>query len=150
MYDITLNEIWFILFIVFIIAEVATAGPLISIWFCFGSLAAMFAAAGGASTTLQLIIFLAVSIVLLILTKPLAKKLLHNKIEATNAPAVIGRQGIVVEEINNIEAKGAVKVDGKIWTARTEEEQEIIPEGTKVEILEIQGVKVIVKLADKE
>lgn len=142
---ISLTLVWFILFVIFVAAEIVTAGALVSIWFCFGALAAMFAAMAGMSFTIQMVIFIAVSVVLLIFTKPFAKKLLNGRIEATNAPALIGKYGIVTEEINNIEAVGAVKIDGKIWTARSSDEREIIKEGAEVKILDIQGVKLIVK-----
>lgn len=142
---ISLTLVWFILIVIFVVAEIVTAGALVSIWFCFGALAAMFAALAGMSFTIQMVIFIAVSVVLLIFTKPFAKKLLNGRIEATNAPALIGKYGIVTEEINNIEAVGAVKIDGKIWTARSSDEREIIKEGAEVKILDIQGVKLIVK-----
>ena len=138
---ISLTLVWFILFVIFVAAEIVTAGALVSIWFCFGALAAM-------SFTIQMVIFIAVSVVLLIFTKPFAKKLLNGRIEATNAPALIGKYGIVTEEINNIEAVGAVKIDGKIWTARSSDEREIIKEGAEVKILDIQGVKLIVKTGE--
>ena len=145
---ISLTLVWFILFVIFVVAEIVTAGALVSIWFCFGALAAMFAAMAGMSFTIQMVIFIAVSVVLLIFTKPFAKKLLNGRIEATNAPALIGKYGIVTEEINNIEAAGAVKIDGKIWTARSSDESEIIKEGAEVKILDIQGVKLIVKTGE--
>lgn len=145
---ISLTLVWFILFVIFVAAEIVTAGALVSIWFCFGALAAMFAAMAGMSFTIQMGIFIAVSVVLLIFTKPFAKKLLNGRIEATNAPALIGKYGIVTEEINNIEAVGAVKIDGKIWTARSSDEREIIKEGAEVKILDIQGVKLIVKTGE--
>lgn len=145
---ISLTLVWFILFVIFVVAEIVTAGALVSIWFCFGALAAMFAAMAGTSFTIQMVIFIAVSVVLLIFTKPFAKKLLNGRIEATNAPALIGKYGIVTEEINNIEAAGAVKIDRKIWTARSSDEREIIKEGAEVKILDIQGVKLIVKTGE--
>ena len=145
---ISLTLVWFILFVIFVAAEIVTAGALVSIWFCFGALAAMFAAMAGMSFTIQMVIFIAVSVVLLIFTKPFAKKLLNGRIEATNGPALIGKYGIVTEEINNIEAVGAVKIDGKIWTARSSDEREIIKEGAEVKILDIQGVKLIVKTGE--
>lgn len=145
---ISLTLVWFILFVIFVAAEIVTAGALVSIWFCFGALAAMFAAMAGTSFTIQMVIFIAVSVVLLIFTKPFAKKLLNGRIEATNAPALIGKYGIVTKEINNIEAAGAVKIDGKIWTARSSDEREIIKEGAEVKILDIQGVKLIVKTGE--
>lgn len=147
--DIPLSVIWLILFVVFVIAEIATAGQLVSIWFCFGALAAAFVAMAGGSFAIQVVVFIAVSIVLLILTKPLVKKL-HSKIEVTNAGAVIGEHGIVIEKINNMDGKGAVKIQGKIWSARSSDENLVINEGTRVKILDIQGVKVIVEESGEE
>lgn len=142
---ISLTAVWFILFVMFVIAEVITAGSLVSIWFCFGAIVAMLASIAGASAMAQVIIFLLVSVVLLILTKPLAKKMINSRIEQTNAPALIGKFGIVKEEICNSMDKGAVKINGKIWTARTENDDEIISEGERVKIVEIRGVKLIVR-----
>ncbi len=147
--DIPMSTIWLILFIIFIIAEIATAGQLVSIWFCFGSIAAMFAAMAGASFIWQMVIFIAVSIILLILTKPFVRKL-HSKIQVTNAGAIIGEQGVVIEKINNIEGAGAIKIQGKIWSARSSDENLIINEGSKVKILDIQGVKAIVEKIGEE
>ena len=147
--DIPLTAVWFILFIVFVVAEIVTAGALVSIWFCFGALAAMFAAMGGASLTAQAVIFIAVSAVLLVLTKPFAGKLLNGRIQKTNAPALIGKQGIVTENVDNSSSAGAVKADGKIWSARSSDDKEIIAVGEKVVILDIQGVKLIVKREER-
>ncbi len=147
--DIPMSVMWLILFVIFVIAEIATAGQLVSIWFCFGALAAMFVSMAGASFAWQAVIFIAVSVILLILTKPLVKKL-HCRIEVTNAGAVIGEQGVVIEKINNIEGVGAVKVQGKIWSARSSDENTVINEGAKVKILDIQGVKVIVEKIGEE
>ncbi len=147
--DIPMSVMWLILFVIFVIAEIATAGQLVSIWFCFGALAAMFVSMAGASFAWQAVVFIAVSIILLILTKPLVKKL-HGRIEVTNAGAVIGEQGVVIEKINNIEGVGAVKVQGKIWSARSSDENTVINEGAKVKILDIQGVKVIVEKIGEE
>ncbi|MEG1049017.1 MAG: NfeD family protein [Oscillospiraceae bacterium] len=139
------GTIWFILFVIFLIAEVVTAGPLVSIWFCFGALAAMVSASAGVPFMVQAIVFLVISIALLIITKPIVKKYLHKKIVVTNADAIIGRNGIVTEKINNLQAAGAVKVDGKIWTARSKDEDVLIEAGAEVTILKIEGVKVIVE-----
>lgn len=143
------SALWFILFVVFVIAEVATAGPLISIWFCIGALAALVAASAGTSFIVQVVVFLVISIALLFMTKPLVKKFVHKTIVETNADSILGHNGIVTEEINNLQAVGAVKVDGKIWTARTEDENIIITQGEEVKILRIEGVKVIVKKFEK-
>ena len=143
--DLSFTNIWLILFVVFIVAEVVTAGALVSIWFCIGSLAAMIAARAGTPIMVQIVVFLVVSVALLILTKPFIKKVLKTKNEPTNADVIIGRIGVVVEDINNLEEKGAVKIDGKLWTARSLDEDKAIQKDSKVRIVKIQGVKVLVE-----
>jgi membrane protein implicated in regulation of membrane protease activity len=127
------------------VAEVVTAGALVSIWFCLGSLAAMVTARAGAPVMVQIVVFLVVSVALLILTKPFIKKVLKQKSEPTNADAIIGRVGVVVEDIDNLEEKGAVKIDGKLWTARSLEQDKSIQKDSRVRIVKIQGVKVLVE-----
>lgn len=143
--DVSLTTVWLILFVIFVVAEVITAGALVSIWFCIGSLAAMVAARAGTPVMVQIVVFLVVSVALLILTKPFLKKVLRQKNEPTNADVIIGRIGVVVEDINNLEEKGAVKIDGKVWTARSLDEDKAIQKDSKVKIVRIQGVKVLVE-----
>ena len=137
---------WLIMFAIFVIAELVTSGALISIWFCLSSLVAMAAAKAGTGFIVQMVVFVVFSTALLILTKPFIRKVLKFNPEPTNADAIIGGVGVVVETINNIEEKGAVKIDGKIWTARALDDNIIIKEGSKVKALEIRGVKLYVEL----
>lgn len=140
-----MTTVWLILFIVFLVLEVLTAGPLISIWFCFGSLAAMIAAGAGLKLFPQLVIFVVISVAFLILTKPFVKKFLKIKDTKTNADRILDLKGIVSEDIDNVLGKGAIKVDGKEWTARNIDNDEIILKGTEVKIIQIEGVKALVK-----
>ena len=87
--------------------------------------------------------FVAVSAITLILTRPLIKKHLKSKNEPTNADRVIGQTGVVIEKIDNVSAVGQVKVDGQIWSARCIEDT-VIDEGKQVEIKRIDGVKLMV------
>ncbi len=135
--------IWIAATIAFGIAEAATAG-LVSIWFVFGSLAALLAAELGAALWLQIVVFLAVSVAALIATRPLAAKMLSKTIVATNADRVLHRSCRVTEEINNPKESGAVYVDGKTWSARSED-GDTIPEGTVVSIVRMEGVKLFVR-----
>lgn len=144
-FDLSSTTLWLVLFVIFIVAEVATVGALVSIWFCVGSLAAMVAARAGTSLIVQVTVFLVVSFALLVLTKPFIKKVLKQKSEPTNADAIIGQIGVVVEEIDNFAEKGAVKIDGKIWTARSIDSAKGIQKDSKVKIVKIQGVKVLVE-----
>lgn len=134
---------WAAAIILFAIAEAVTA-QLVSIWFVAGSIAALIAALFGATPIIQAVIFIAVTILALVITRPLVKKYIHPKKEYTNADKVIGQIGIVAEEINNIKATGQVKVDGKMWTARSTDNS-IIPAEREIIIERIEGVKLIVK-----
>ncbi len=137
---------WLAACIIFFAVEAATPA-LVSIWFGFGALASLIVTALGGQLWLQIAVFLAVSGVALVATRPLAKKYLDKKHEATNSDMVIGKTAVVTEEIDNLAAKGAVNCMGKEWSARTEAQQKI-PEGTEVTVLKIEGVKLIVKWAE--
>ena len=143
--------IWLGLTIIFAIAEAATA-QLTTIWFAAGSLAAMILSIVGVkSITVQIITFAAVSLITLIATRPLVKKIIHKKVEPTNADRNIGETGFVTEEICNISGKGTVNIKGVIWTARSADDEQIIPEGELVKVIKIEGVKVIVnKITNQE
>ena len=135
--------LWLIIALVAGIAEALTV-TLVSVWFAAGAVCAAVAAAFGASSGLQWIVFWVVSLILIILTAPLCKKLRIQKNEPTNADRVIGQTGIVTEEINPIEGTGEVKADGKRWSAKSAD-RKIVPEGAVVTVEEISGVKLIVK-----
>ncbi|MBR3767662.1 MAG: NfeD family protein [Clostridia bacterium] len=135
--------IWLALLGILIIAEAATV-QLTTIWFAGGALISLLLAAFGVKSILvQVIVFLAVSLILLIATRPLVKKYINKKSQPTNADRCIGAQAIVTEEINNLLAKGAVKVSGVDWTARSESGK-IIPPDATVTVKRIDGVKLIV------
>ena len=104
----------------------------------------LLAAFGVKNITVQVIVFLAVSIILLIATRPIVKKHINKKSLPTNADRSIGQAAVVTEEINNLLGKGAAKINGIEWTARSEN-GDIIPEGTTVTVTKIDGVKLIVK-----
>ena len=136
---------WLAAFIVFAIGEAVTVG-LVSVWFAVGALARMFATALGAGLWLQITVFLGVSALALALFKPLSSKLLKTKASATNADRVIGASALVTQSIDNTQAQGQVKVNGQVWSARSAQNV-IIPAGTDVKVLRIEGVKVIVETA---
>ena len=144
MWMIDMSTFWVVLFVVLLVAELVSAGALISIWFCVGALAAFAAAAANASVTVQVVVFLVISIALLVLTKPFVKKVLKQKNEPTNLDRIMGTEAIVTEDINNLQQTGAVKLEGKVWSARSADET-LIPAGTVVRIVRIEGVKVFVR-----
>lgn len=137
---------WLIAFILFVVGEAVTVG-LVSIWFAVGSLGALAAAALGGGLWLQIVIFLLLSALSLMLLKPLSRKwMAGHKAARTNADRVIGETALVTEDIDNTMATGQVRVDGQIWTARSAHGV-VIPAGSRVKVLSIQGVKVMVELA---
>lgn len=133
---------WLVALIILAIAEAATVG-LVCIWFAGGALAALIAAGVGAPLWMQITLFLVVSGVLLALLRPLMRKVIMPKRTATNADRHLGKTALVTEEINNLLETGAVKLDGVIWTARSQGD-EVIPVGTAITVLRIEGVKVVV------
>ena len=136
---------WLIAFFVFAVGEAVTVG-LVSVWFAVGALAAMFATALGAGLWLQVTVFLGISALALALFKPLSSNILKPMVSATNADRVIGSAALVTETIDNTQAQGQVKVktDGQVWTARSAQNV-VIPAGTDVRVLRIEGVKVMVE-----
>ncbi|MBR5534726.1 MAG: NfeD family protein [Ruminiclostridium sp.] len=139
--------LWLVLLIVFAGIEGATAG-LISIWFCAGSLVALFAAWLNASLMVQIGLFAIVSVLTMAILRPLAGKWIQPKMEKTNADRILEADAVVIETINNLEASGQIKVGGAIWTARSAH-GEVIPVGTLVRVERIEGVKAIVSTLEK-
>lgn len=134
--------LWFGLMILFLIVESNTVA-LMSLWFAIGSLAALIAAALGAKLWLQVTVFLVVSVALLACLRPFLRKYIRPKITKTNVDAIVGSQGYVTTHIDNIEAKGQVKLSGMEWTARSSTGAPIAP-GTLVKVDKIEGVKAFV------
>ncbi len=135
---------WLILTVILAIIELATVG-LVTIWFAAGSFVAMFFAAFGASLPVQIAVFVLVSVICLAAVRPLAAKYLNNNIEKTNIDSVIGRKLIVKTQIDNLKESGKVEYEGSIWLARSEDNNIIIPEGTEVTVVRVDGNKLIVR-----
>lgn len=134
--------LWLGATVILFIAEAVTVN-LVTVWFALGSLAAFIAAVAGAKLWLQIVLFLAVTVITLIFTRPIARKHINGKHEATNADMVIGKTAVVTEDIDNLAAKGAVTCMGKVWTARSLNDEKISA-GEEVTAVKIQGVKLIV------
>lgn len=138
----SMSLFWLIAMVLFGVLEAVTVG-LTSIWFALGALGALAAAAASAPVIVQIVVFLGVSFLTLLLVRPLAQRFVNDRKVATNADRVIGREAVVTEDIDNIQGKGRVSISGADWTARTEDDR-TIPAGSKVQVLRIEGVKVIV------
>lgn len=138
------TTIWLIVFVICIIIELITLG-LTTIWFAGGALVAAVGAALGAPLWLQALLFGAVSLVLLYFTRPVAVKYFNKDRVKTNAESLVGRQAIVISEIDNLQGIGQVTVGGQEWSARTTREGVKLPTGTVVVIRAISGVKLMVE-----
>lgn len=135
--------VWLLGLVVLLVIEIITLG-LTTIWFAAGALVAFFAAMLGAPVLVQICLFFVVSFVLLFFTRPVAQKRLNNSREQTNVNSMIGREGRVIEAVDNFNGKGRIVVGGMEWTARTKEDGTVIPVDTSVVVEEIKGVKAIV------
>lgn len=139
--------IWLCAAVLFGVVEALTAG-LVSVWFAVGSVGAFFAAVGGLDVTAQMVIFAAVSAVALAATRPLVQRIGRSRHTPTNLDRVVGKTGLVTEDIDNGRSSGAVYVDGKTWTARSAGGDEISA-GARVEIARMEGVKLFVRKSEE-
>ena len=135
---------WLITMILFIGFELATMG-LTTMWFALGSLAALVVAAVGGPVWLQVIVFFVVSLLALFGFRNLTKDHFNRNRVKTNADSLIGRKGIVTEEVSNIYATGQVTVAGQEWTARSVDDNVTLEKGEMVVIRSISGVKLMVE-----
>ena len=141
--DMNMAVFWLVVLIVCILIEIPTLG-LTTIWFAGGSLFAALVALLHLPLWLQIAVFVVVSLVLLFLTRPIAVKYFNKDRIRTNAESLVGQQAIVISEIDNMQGIGQVTVGGIEWSARSVDNKMNFPVGSVVEILAIQGVKLIV------
>lgn len=139
-----LVTIWLIVFVACIVIEIITMG-LTTIWFAGGALLAAVGAALGAPLWLQVALLVVVSLVLLYFTRPIAVKYFNKDRVKTNVESLVGRQAIVISEIDNLQGIGQVTVGGQEWSARTTVEGVKLPVGSVVVIRAISGVKLMVE-----
>lgn len=143
--NVTQLTLWLAAALILAVIEMATV-QLTAVWLAVGAVAAMAAASLRAPVWMQIAVFSAVSIVLLILTRPFVRRFLHMKEVRTNADRLIGKVAKVTEEIDNLASRGAVAYSGVTWTARSEDGEKI-GVGVNVEIQKIEGSKLIVNRA---
>lgn len=136
-------QIWLILAGIFFIGEIATTGFLV-FWFGVGALLAMVSSFFTTSIILQTVIFVISSTILILATKPFVKKFVDIKTTNTNAYSIIEKNALVIKEIDPIHSTGQIKVDGEVWSAESQN-SEVIPKGSEVKVIAIEGVKAIVK-----
>lgn len=135
---------WLALFILFLIVEIITVG-LTTIWFAGGTLVALLANAIGLDLVWQIVIFVVVSVILLVFTRPFATKYINSNKLKTNYEGIIGKVVRVTEKVDNISATGTAIVNGVEWTARAEKDGTVIEKDKLAKIVHIDGVKLILE-----
>ena len=136
--------VWLVILVACLVIEILTLG-LTTIWFAIGALAATIGALCGLPLWAQNTIFVVVSFVFLFFTRPIAVKYFNKDRIRTNAEGLIGKVGIVISEIDNLQGIGQITVGGQEWSARSTDDAVTFPVGVVVEIAAIQGVKLMVK-----
>lgn len=135
---------WLILMVLCIVAEIVTVG-LVSIWFAGGALIACFLAMANIHVIIQVIVFLVVSLLLLFITKPLAKEWINKDRVSTNYEGIIGKVVRVTARVDNINETGTALINGQEWTARSISDTIILEQGEVAQVVNISGVKLILK-----
>ena len=135
--------IWLGVLVAAVVLEIATT-QIVSIWFAIGALASLIATLAGVEQLwIQIVIFVLVSAIAVVATRPIVKRIVNKKAEPTNADMVIGKTGVVTEKIDNLAPSGMIKAGGQVWTARSADNS-VIEENERVIVKEISGVKLIV------
>ena len=135
--------IWLILCGAFLISEIFTASFLL-FWPGVGAFLAFIANILGFSLPIQIAVFAISTTIMVVFMKPLVSKLFKTKDVQMNKNAIIGKQALVIKKIDNLNSQGQVKVNGELWSALSDEDM-VVEEGSTVEILAIEGVKLRVK-----
>lgn len=134
---------WGALFVAFVIAEIVTVAY-VSVWFAVASLVSFVLALCDVSLKVQFIVFVVTSVAVFLITRPLVSKLSKGKIVPTNADALIGKEGIVRIEVDNLKSQGRVYVNGLEWAAKSDDGS-IIEKDEKVIICSIEGASLIIR-----
>ena len=140
---------WLGAFGVLLLIEILTLG-LTTIWFAVGALAAFLLAIVQVPLMIQIVVFIVVSVVMLVFTRPIMTKYLNKKTTKTNAESLVGRKARVLIPINNLKSEGQVMVNGMEWTARSTKDEVTFQKDEMVRIAGISGVKLIVEKENKE
>ncbi len=139
----TISIIWLVVLAILLVIEFLTLG-LTTVWFAGGALVAFLVSLAGGPLWLQLLLFIAVSVVLLLFTRPLAVKYLNKDVQKTNVDSIPGKKGIVTATIDNLKAEGQVTIQGMEWSARAKDGN-TIEKGKVVRVVTVEGVKLIVE-----
>ena len=146
MFEIPMPLVWLIIAVVLGVIEAVTV-TLVSVWFAIGAIAAIIPAYFGVPLWGQILVFLAASAIAFAFTKRFFKDIVKVKKQPTNSDSLIGTDGIVTSEINNLEGTGKVYISGLTWSAKTSD-GDIIPEGAIVTVEKIEGASLFVYLKE--
>ena len=135
---------WLVLLIILLVVEIITVG-LTSIWAAGGALVALILNILKVPFLVQVIAFFAVTFLLLFFTRPFAVKCINSRREKTNYEGIIGKTIRIAERVDNISQTGMAVVNGQEWTVRSEKDEEILEAGTIAKVINISGVKLIVR-----
>ena len=141
--------VWLGLLIVFLVIEIATVG-LTTIWMAGGALAALILNLAGLNVWWQIGVFLIVSFALLVFTRPFAIKYINSHHEKTNYEGIIGKVVRITEKVDNLQETGSAVINGLEWTTRTEKDGDILNPGDLAKVVNISGVKLIVRKYEEE
>lgn len=136
--------VWLVLIVLLLAIEMFTMG-LTTIWFACGSLVAFISTFLGADMWVQLIIFIVISLIMLIFTRPVAVKYINSKRVKTNCDELIGHSVKLTKKVDNIAQTGSAVLEGKNWTVRSSDDSVTYNEGEIVKVVRIEGVKLIVE-----
>jgi len=142
--EISESLIWLIITVALSVAEIFTMG-LVTIWFAAGAAVAFVLALIGAPLSVQIAAFLVVSVVILVLIRPIATRHFNNRLKKTNIDAYVGRKLIAKTDIDNLHGAGKVDMDGSTWIAVSSMDNIIIRQGETVKVVEVRGAKLIVE-----
>ena len=144
----TMVFVWLVIAVVLGIFEAATVA-LVSIWFAIGAVAAMVPAYFNAPFWVQILVFILVSALCFVFTRPFFKKIIRVNKQPTNVDRLVGQEGVATDDIENIECRGKVFISGLTWSARSET-GELIPQGAVVTVKKIEGATLVVELKNFE
>lgn len=139
---------WLVIFLILLMIEIVTLG-LTTIWFAGGALISFIATLLGANLVVQLVLFTIISLILLFVTRPIALKYFNKNLTKTNVDEAIGKTAVVSTRIDNVNGTGEAVLAGDIWMARSKD-NDIIEKGTKVDVVTIEGVKLIVRAKEEK
>lgn len=137
---------WLVLAVVMGVLE-ATTVQLVSIWFAVGAVGGCITSLITDNIWIQITVAVVVTLITLVATRPFAKRVINTKKTHTNSDRNIGKTGVVIMDIDNIESTGQVKVDSSVWSAKSVDDS-VIKKDSKVIVKKIEGAKLVVELSE--